>query len=177
MEIKVPILILLMAITACVPVRITTDQPEGASLLGFETYNFYEVEFQSYDSIPYNKESMDFLLDEIRDQMLEKGFAISDNPDLFLNVGVMVTKYEQTRETDPRFDMNYLGQRNYRWEREEIVTGVYEEGAVIIDFVDVENNNLVWQATAIGLLTDDVEKMRERTSHAITRIFKKMPLY
>ena len=177
MKIKEPILILLLTITACAPVQITTIQPEGTSLLGFETYDFYEIEFQSYDSLPYNKDNMDFLLNEIRKQMLDKGYAISEDPDLYLNVGVVVKLYEQTRETDPRFDMNYIGQRNYHWEREEIVVGKYEVGTVIIDFVDAENNQLVWQATAVGILTSDMEKMRERASNAIEKIFKKMPLY
>ena len=170
------ITIILLAVASCVPVRITTDQIEGTSFLGYETYNFYEIEYQHYDSLPYNKESMDFLLGEIRKQMLNKGFAISDHPDLYLNVGVVVKEQQQTRETDPRFDMNYMGQRNYNWEREEVVTGIYEEGAITIDFVDAENNRLIWQGSAVGILTNDVEKMKKRAAYAIEKIFNKMPL-
>jgi len=167
---------ILFTITMCVPVRVTTDQIEGTSFLGYETYNFYEIEYQRYDSLPYNRENMDFLIEEIRKQMLNKGFAISENPDLYLNVGVVVKQQHQTRETDPRFDMNYIGQRNYHWEREEIVTGIYEEGAITIDFVDAENNHLIWQGTAVGILTNDLEKLKKRASYAIEKIFNKMPL-
>jgi hypothetical protein len=176
MRLKVSIILILLAVTMCVPVRITTDSIEGASFLGYDTYNFYEIEYQRYDSLPYNKENMDFLLDEIRKQMLNKGFALSQNPDLYLNVGVVVKLQQQTRETDPRFDMNYIGQRNYQWEREEVVTGIYEEGAISIDFVDAANNRLIWQGTAVGILNNDLEKMKKRASSAIERIFDKIPL-
>ncbi len=170
------ILLILLAATRCIPVRISTDEINGASFLGYDTYNFYEIEYQRYDSLPYNKENINFLLDEIRKQMLNKGFAISENPDIYLNVGVVVKLQQQTRETDPRFDMNYIGQRNYHWEREEIVTGIYDEGAITIDFVDAKTNRLIWQGTAVGILNNDVEKMKKRASYAIQKIFEKMPL-
>lgn len=176
MRLNALLIIVFLGITMCVPVRISTDQIEGTSFLGYETYNFYEVEYQRYDSLPYNKESMDFLLNEIKKQMLNKGFALSEKPDLFLNVGVVVKQQPQTRETDPRFDMNYIGQRNYYWEREEVVTGLYQEGAITIDFVDAENKRLIWQGTAVGILTNDVEKMKKRATYAIEKIFDKMPL-
>jgi len=176
MKTKTLFLSILFILTMCVPVRVTTDQIEGTSFLGYDTYNFYEIEYQRYDSLPYNRENMDFLLDQIRKQMFNKGFAISDNPDLYLNVGVVVKQQQQTRETDPRFDMNYIGQRNYHWEREEIVTGIYEEGAITIDFVDAKNNRLIWQGTAVGILTNDVEKLKKRASYAIEKIFDQMPL-
>ncbi len=176
MRIKALFMITLLTATMCVPVRISTDQIEGTSFLGYETYDFYEIEYQRYDSLPYNKESMDFLISEIRKRMLDKGFAVSDNPDLYLNVGVVVKQQQQSRETDPRFDMNYIGQRNYYWEREEVVTGMYEEGAITIDFVDAKNKRLIWQGTAVGILTNDIEKMKKRAAYAIEKIFDKMPL-
>ncbi|MBR9998836.1 MAG: DUF4136 domain-containing protein [Cyclobacteriaceae bacterium] len=171
------IMMVCLALIKCMPIRVTTEKIEGATFLGYETYNFYDVEFQRYDSLPYTRENMDFLLKEIREQMLIKGFDLSENPDLLLNVGVVVKQQEQTRETDPRFDMNYIGQRTYHWERKEIVTGTYEEGAITIDFVDAENNRMIWQGTAVGILTNDLEKMRKRASYAIEKIFSKMPLY
>lgn len=171
------ILAIYLVLVACMPVRVTTERVEDNTFLGYETYNFYDVEYQRYDSIPYNKESIDFLLEEIRDHMFNKGFELSDNPDLMLNVGVVVKLQETTRETDPRFDMNYIGQRTYHWEREEVVINTYEEGAITIDFVDAESNRMIWQGTAVGILTDDAEKMRKRASYAIDKIFERMPLY
>ena len=172
-----PLLFICFLLITCIPVRITTEKVDDATFLGYETYNFYEIEFQRYDSLPYTKESMDFLLEEIRDQMFNKGFELADDPDLYLNIGVVVKQQEQSRETDPRFDMNYIGQRTYHWERKEVITGTYEEGAITIDFVDADNNRLIWQGTAVGILTNDIEKMRKRASYAIEKIFAKMPIY
>ena len=171
------ILVICLLFAGCMPVRVTTERVDDNTFLGYETYNFYEVEFQRYDSIPYNKENVDFLLEEIRDEMFNKGFELSENPDLMLNIGIVVKQQEQTRETDPRFDMNYIGQRTYHWERKEIVVGTYEEGAITIDFVDAQTNRMIWQGTAVGILTNDIEKMRKRASFAIEKIFEKMPLY
>jgi hypothetical protein len=171
------LLITFLFFFSCMPVRVTTEKVDDSTFLGYETYNFYDIEFQRYDSLPYTKENMDFLLEEIRDEMFNKGFELDDDPDLFLNIGVVVKMQEQTRETDPRFDMNYIGQRTYRWERQEVVTGTYEEGAITIDFVNADTNRLIWQGTAVGILTNDIEKMRKRASYAIEKIFSKMPIY
>ncbi len=167
----------ILFLTACGTIRITTDQIDGSTFLGYETYDFYEIDFIHYDSLPYDEENVRFLLEQIRSQMLAKGFVISENPDLLINIGIVVEREVQTRETDPRIDMNYIGQRNYQWEREDRVVGMYEEGAVSIDFVDAENKQLFWQATAVGMLTNDDEKMKKRITKAIERIFEEMPLY
>jgi hypothetical protein len=72
--------------------------------------------------------------------MQAAGFRLSANPDLILNLDVVVKRVKQMRETDVRKDINYIGQRRYLWESEEQVVGVYDGGDMTIDFVDAEKN-------------------------------------
>ncbi len=161
---------------ACMPVRVVTDKPMEVSLSCYESYNLYPVDYKHYDSIPYNEATFDLMIEEIKKNMQGNGYRLSDDPELLLNVGIVIERELQSRETDPRYDMNYVGQRNYHWEREEKVVGFYEEGAVTIDFVNADTNMLLWQGTAIGMISSNTEKMRKRVVFAIDNIFKKVPV-
>ena len=82
----------------------------------------------------------------------------------------------QTRETDIRTDgVRYMGQRNYRWESQEVEVDRYKEGTIAIDFIDAKNKKLVWKGTVAGTVTDNRKKTEDRINTAIGNLFKKFP--
>jgi len=56
------------------------------------------------------KREMERVKTAIKNQMEEAGIALSDNPELLLNLGISVQEKVQTRETNI-LDMHYMGQR------------------------------------------------------------------
>ena len=156
---------------SCGSVNISTDSIGEFDIKNFKTYNYFSIDYSHYDSLPYNKNNISYLKNQIDKEMKNIGLTIVDNPDLLLNIGVIVQQRTQARETDPRYDMNYTGQRNYYWEREDLVVGYYDEGALTLDMVDAKKNALVWQGTAVGILTGNEKKMHQRIDDAVEKLF------
>jgi hypothetical protein len=147
----------------------------GKNLADYKTYNYMKFKYSHYDSIPYNEKNYAFFIKEMDKRMQEKGLELSDNPNLIINVGVAVRQEEQTRETDFRTDMNYAGNQRYHWEVEDQVVGVYDVGDMTLDFVDVKENTLVWQAVAESMLSKNEQKMQKRISKSLDNVFEEFP--
>ena len=166
--------LLLVLASGCVPVRTITNGDLNEDISKYESFDFFDFSYESYDSSSFDPGRVAFLKEAIRTSLETKGFKKSNKPDFLINLGVVIQQKSQTRETDPRYDMNYVGQRNYHWEREEKVVSYYEEGALTVDFVDTDSNKLVWQGTVIGIRTSNEKKMKKRISHAVEDLFKKI---
>ena len=109
--------------------------------------------------------------------MVARGYEkVSENPDLIINLGINITKEEQTMETDIRDAPRYIGQRNYHWESEEIVIRRYTEGTVTLDLVDATENEMIWQAVSTGTLEKKREKNKKKIVRAAQKLFKKYPV-
>jgi len=169
------IILLLASLTACSPVAVKTFNNPDLSLVSYETYNFMDFKYTHYDSISYNENIYQYFIQQMNNHLQVKGLKLSENPNLILNIGVAVRQEQQIRETDIRTDMNYTGQRNYQWKSEEKVVGVYDVGDLTIDFVDVEKNTLVWQASIEEMLSKKEDKMKKKIDKALDKLFSEFP--
>ena len=169
------IVLILASLTACNPIAVKTLNNPDLDLGSYDTYNFMDFKYTHYDSIPYNKNIYEYFIQQMNNHLQAKGFKLSDDPNLILNIGVAVRQQQQIRETDVRTDMNYTGQRNYEWKSEEKVVGEYDVGDVTIDFVDVEKNTLVWQASIEEILSKKEDKMKKKIDNALNKLFSEFP--
>ncbi len=160
----------------CVPVRVTTERINEIVPERYSTYNFYSIDYTHYDHLPYDQENFEFLLTEIKHKMQERGFALSEDPDLFINIGIVIEEQVQSLESDPRLNTDYVGQREYYFERDEHLVSIYDEGAITIDIVDAHTNRLFWQGTAVGMLASNEKKLKKRLTYAVDKIFNKIEL-
>jgi len=65
-----------------------------------------------------------------------------------------------------------MGQRNYHWEVEEVVVGVYKVGTISVEMVDTEADNAVWEESSSNVLRKQ-KNARKRIDKGVARIFKK----
>ncbi len=68
-----------------------------------------------------------------------------------------------------------MGQRRYSWKSEEVVTGKYREGTIVIDFVDAANNRMVWQGGASGIIPEKTKNFNEEINQVISEVIAKVP--
>lgn len=139
----------------------------------YQTFNFLEYDVQILVEVERRPENVDHLKAAIIRELEAKGLSQSDAPDLFVNIGVVVKEEIQTRETDVRTDMRYLGQRNYHWEVQEIPIGTYNEGTINIDLVDAAKNERVWEGSASEVILKNNDKMQKRIDKGMKKAFKK----
>jgi hypothetical protein len=95
-----------------------------------------------------------------------------------VNIGIQVEEKAQTRETDWRTDgrYTYIGQRNYSWKSEEIVTGYYKEGTVTVHLVDASKISMIWKGTVQDILPSKASKIEEVANKAMKSLFEKYPV-
>ena len=137
----------------------------------YKTFDFLDFDIKLLIEYKVNPENVDYLKSIIAKELEASGLEQSENPDLAINIGVVIEEETQTRETDYR-DMRYMGQRNYHWEVEEIVVDVYNVGTISVEIVDIAANNAVWEESSSNVLRKQ-KNVRKRIDKGVTRIFKK----
>ena len=166
--------LLICFLAGCSAVKvIKVDQDTSVNLKDYKTFNFYTMNIDNQTSLEPEKKNLDLLLNEIRNEMEAKNYTKAENPDLMINVGIVITEEVQTRETNINDAPRYMGQRNYHWESEEVVVGTYNDGTVAIDLVDTKTDALVYHAVARSVISSKKEKNQKRIKDAVNKIFSK----
>jgi hypothetical protein len=94
-------------------------------------------------------------------------FQSSINPDLLLNLGIVVEVNLRTREmnlsTDPFL---YIGQCFYTWNAKELPVGSYEEGSIALHLVENRSN----RAVCVGTIHQAIPKKSKNTPKILEEV-------
>jgi hypothetical protein len=97
----------------------------------------------------------------------------TSDPDLKINLGLVVEDKIQTRETNVSSDpFTYSGQRNYNWEVREIPVDEYREGSLTVHLINSTGNTLVWVGTISKVVPKKQKDKNEAVQNAVDQIFK-----
>jgi len=161
---------------SCSGVRVlNSESNQGFKLSNFKTFDFYELD-ASGDTVAANfSTNAELLKSEIEKQLVLKGLTRSTaEPDLRINIGVVVQEKIQTRETTIREAPRYMGQRNYSWKAEEVEVGRYKEGTVTVHLVDPNDKKLLWKGAVEGVLPAQQSKLAATIKEGMEKLFSKL---
>lgn len=168
-----------LLVTGCSPAYKLLKVKKEATfkLADYPTYGFYDIEATG-DTVSENFEkNVGIIKDAIAKNLQARGLDEARDPNLKINIALNVQEQLQTRQTDFRTDglPRYMGQRRYSWKSEEVVTGKYREGTIVIDLVDAANNRMVWQGGASGIIPEKTKNFTEHVNGAIAEVIAKIP--
>ncbi|PRY12756.1 uncharacterized protein DUF4136 [Pontibacter ummariensis] len=170
--------LVLLVVTGCSPaIHTNTEAVSGFNLNNYQTFGFYEVD-ASGDALGANyQQPINYLQEEIARQLEARGLTrTTTDPDLLINLGIVVDEQVQTRETSILTDPpNYIGQRRYTWKAREVEVGRYKEGTVSVHLVDKDQNELVWRGTAESILESKPAKLQEQIAQGVQKLFNALP--
>jgi hypothetical protein len=169
---------LLWNIWACSTVKIVNTEPaDNFSLFNYRTFNFYDVEAEGSALSADYSQRVDILKNEISKQLQKRGLRQSaSQPDLLVNLGIVVEEKVQTRQTDLRTDApRYIGQRRYSWKSEKVEVGRYKEGTVTVHLVDRAQNKMVWRGVAAGVIPAKTKKLEKTIAEGAEELFARIP--
>lgn len=171
---------LLFWLAGCRPaIQVTTEPAPDFRLSEYKTFAFFDMDAASEQGIgqAYATE-LAYLQQAIAAQLKQRGLEqTTSDPDLLVNLGIVVKEKVQTRETNILTDPpQYIGQRRYTWRSREIEVGRYQEGTVSVDFVNNERNELVWQGTAEAVLKSEPAKVQEQLQRGMAKLLQDIPL-
>jgi len=178
MRILLLIITLGLTLNGYTQVLVSYDKAEDADFSRYKTYRIYKLDVTTMPEFQPREEGLNHLIKAISDQMNLRGLTFTkDDPDLVINLGITISEETQTRETTIRDAPSYIGQRNYHWEAQEVVVGVYKAGTVVMDVVDQEKNEMVWQGVVRGVISEKKpEKNQKKIDKGVEKLFKKFPI-
>jgi len=151
--------------------KVTTDHDSTVDFNKLTTYNFTEESLE----LPINEFNRTRVLNAIEEQMSEKGFTKTDDPQILVNLHARAErKVEATANTN-----YYGGSYRYRYGGGFSTTSVnvneYVEGTLFIDLIDNPEDLLIWQAICVGTLDQSTKKMAQKIDDTIIKAFYKYP--
>ena len=155
--IRFSVIILMVAFAGCSSSKVlNAEKADNTNFSLYKTFDFYHVD-ASGDTISGKfNQRVGKLQDAIALKMQRLGYLLSKtNPDMFINIGIVVKEEIQTRQTDLRTDApRYIGQRRYTWKSQEVETGRYREGTVSVHIIDASLNKMIWKGTIQDVLPE-----------------------
>jgi hypothetical protein len=156
---------LMFLLTSCVSV--SYDYDEKADFSNLRTYDWLPV--------PQKTRSNVFVINRVKDavdrQLAGRGLSISrDNPDFLIAL-------HGGREKIDIVEWGYSYGPRGRFYRGAFSIEEYEEGTLILDFVDAESKELIWRSTATGQVDPDitVQEQKEKIEKTIPRMLEDFP--
>lgn len=164
--------VLILIITACSSMRISSDYDRKANFRDYRTYNFAK----EVDRINLSGLNRDRLKDDIAAQMESRGYRLAPSPDLLINV--FIKGRTKTSATATTFGSPW-GWGYYRWGWGPTSTYVdinkYIEGTMFIDVVDVQQKRMIWEGIAEGLINPRTQTTEKDLNKVINKIFDQFP--
>jgi len=169
------LILLALFFFSCSGVRLlNSESNEGFDVSNYKSFDFYELEATG-DTAANFSTNVGLLKNEIEKQLALKGFRRSDTePDLRVNIGIVVKEKIQTRETTLRDAPRYVGQRNYSWKSEEVEVGRYKEGTVTVHLVDPNNNKLMWKGVVQGVVPSNKSNLSSTIQEGMEVLFSNL---
>ncbi|MBT8074417.1 MAG: DUF4136 domain-containing protein [Xanthomonadales bacterium] len=177
-------LVSVMLITACgSTTTIKSDYDRSVDFSQFKTYGYYSpmgIENPNYSSLLGQ-----MFRDAIDAQMKPRGYVLSNNPDLLINVSARMQDKTQVRTySEPAMYGGYYGYRGglydpwggYGYGTSTHVSQ-YTEGTINVDMVDIDNKRMVWEGIAIGRVDEKKknDNLRQDIMDGIAEMFVNYP--
>ncbi|MEQ9513142.1 MAG: DUF4136 domain-containing protein [Balneola sp.] len=158
----------------CVPsLSVISDYDRDAEFSDYTTF-YWSDEFQQENDntngnepLFYNTLMKKRLKQAIEREMEGRGYTLSStNPDLLVNPQVVVEERSNGQSYSPYYYGYYRFGPSYNSNTQNA-----KEGDIVIDLVDREKKQLVWQGYAPGVLETNTKDREENIKNAVTLIF------
>jgi len=167
-------------VSACASTpKIKSDYDPGVDFSKFKTYNFFSD--AGPDDTSYQSLFTQYMIAAIDREMQGRGYQKSDSPDLLVNFNANFQ--DKTKVTTTPAMGGYYGYRGGYyggWGGYGMATDThvsqYTEGTFNIDLVDAARKQLVWEAVAVGRISDDsFDDLELKIDEGVPRFFATYP--
>lgn len=177
--------VLTMALALCIAAcasgpKVRVDADPSANLSSYKTFAFFEE--LATDKSQYSTMITSRLKDATRRELKRRGYEeVEQNPTLLVNFNTNVENRTEV-QSSPSASAGFYGYRGGAYGAwggypADIYTTHYQEGTLVIDVVDAEKKQLVWQAVAQGRLSKKaIENPAASIDALIAEMFEKYPV-
>jgi len=161
--------------------KVTSDYNGELDFSKYKTYNYFRphpdsVQEISNSPVIANQLNQRRIENAINEEMLLRGYELSDNPDIL--IGFYIKVEDKTDITTTTYGSPYYrgyGYHGYYGGYGHGYTDVssynYKYGTLIIDLVDTRDNELIWYGTASKALKDNNRNPEATINYIVTKMF------
>lgn len=172
------LIIILITVSSCASVKISTDYDKTASFDSYKTFAFVVYP----ESLPYDREMSSTALLSVERELKAKGLKKSENADLLIDIKARAGQEKtisgtSTGEYPDFYGVGYIYTWGAGFSTATINFSSYREGTLFIDLIDARKRQLVWQGRGVATLRPDAPptEREKNLSEAITKILSKYP--
>ena len=160
--------------------KVLSDYDKAADFGKYRTYGF--VTQVAADSTEFRSLAQQSMQAAAAKQMEMRGYTRSDSPDLVINfTGKIEEKADVESTPAPYYGPGWgyggwYGAPYGGWGGQQVTTRRYNVGTLVMDVVDREKRQAVFQASISDVITKEMMNNREAAINAaVTRLFAKYP--
>lgn len=162
-------------LVACRAAKVrNTESAVGFRLSNYKTFDFFKLEAAGDTSANFETNATlmkDAITRNLESRVLKR---VDTNPDLLINIGIVVKEKTKTRETTIQEAPRYMGQRRYTWKSEEIEVGRYREGTATVHLVDVTTKEMVWRGVIESIIPEKDDKIPASIESGVNLLFERL---
>ena len=144
---------------SCSDLKVTAEYDKNADFTSFKTFNIKTYQSGEIESTALSMMTVSFIEEAIIDELMQRGYTLSDNPDIEVYYYVKLKDQTKVVETSTNNGMyggspyyyGYYGGYSY-YDSYQVID--YAEGSLIIELVDNNKNKALWQ----GIGTKSVQE-------------------
>jgi len=152
-----------------------TDYDRDAEFENYATYYWsdnFQFEQNGQEPLFYNSLIQKRLKEAVAVHMDGRDYRLEqENPDLLVNTHVTVEEKEISRTEIP-YSPFYYG---YYPGNINSYTSQYKEGGIVIELIDRERKQLIWQGYVADVFKEDTKNKRDQIQAAVAKIFNEYP--
>ena len=176
------IIVLFLSITFVYGQKVTGDSEKSQDFSAYKTYMF--IGWQDDSDKVMNDFDKKRLRESIQSEMAARQFEyVESGGDMAVSLFVVVDeKTSTTAYTNYYGGAGYgRGRRGYGgWGNGSATTSYSENdylvGTLVIDMLDEESKDLIWQGVATGTINKNPQKREKKIPKAVTKLMKKFPV-
>jgi len=160
-------------LTSCSAISVNQDYDPAYDFSKLKTFGFIPIpEDAGIDQLNAQR-----LGDAIKSNLTAQGYTLSENADF--GIALFFTKDTKTSvQSSGGYGYGYgYGYRGYGGMGGSTYVTQYDEGTLVIDFIDIAENKLVWRGVGTGALSESpsVEERTENINNSVAQILEQFP--
>jgi hypothetical protein len=169
---SVIVILAALFLLGCSTISVNQDYDPAYDFSKLKTFGFIPItEEAGIDQLNATR-----LGDAIKTNLTAKGYTLAEQADF--GIALFFTKDTKTNIQSTGYGYGYgYGYRGYGGMGGSTYVTQYEEGTLVIDFVDMAKQELVWRGVGTGALSDSpsVEERTANINNAVTQILAQFP--
>jgi hypothetical protein len=155
-----------VSIMSCIntPITVSSDYDQDYDFAKLKTFKFLDIPPES----GINELDAGRLKRAVEKVMGGKGYTVSEQADF----GVAMHFGVQEKTQIDTISYGYYG-----WGPGGAQVWQYDEGTLVIDFIDMEKNHLIWRGSGTKILSDNpsIDEKTKNINEAVTKILNEFP--